>query len=838
MKTKMKAIRNIGLFAVSAALLIGCTACGGGGGGGGDSGDKGYDPVPNSKVTTYDNKSYNEYLLGEDATIENQWEGYGIGDPFVMRWNGTYYLYVSTLDSAIGVRGYKSADLINWQPMTGTGLKEGYVSQDSVTLAAYAPEVYYWNGTFYMYTSPAGRGHYILTSQNPEGPFVNQTENLGLSIDGSVFIDDDEKMYFTYAGDNGIQMSEMNGMLGVQAGPAVRGANIGGWTEGSYMMKRGGIYYLTYTGNHVASDGYRIAYSTATDIEDYSDAFTKAQNNPLALETETALKGIGHSSTVMGPDMDSYYLVYHYLNSSGGPNRSLGIDRLTFDGTMMSVAPQLEKSVKPSLPAFYATGTDGEKFETAGEFVLSNTSAPANFTAEYNLKGASLSTYVFGYADENNYFDVTVDLTEKTVKLNKTVDGTTTEVGSGTLVNDFSADKIHTVRVASRDGKVDVLFDNMTKIDDAALNASAGKIGYKSVGSAQVGYTAYSAVAMGMSDEQEAKQLASYTGAGAYLHGQDAFGKDPVLGTNSELETVTEDYRFDGWNALTLANEGDGVSYRLYNNEKGRYGLQLVYPASEGGKKIGISINGNKTERFTLPKLETRYEDEDIDDTELIKTIVAEFDLKEGEHVIRLENVGSAVTYSAFTFVGTSSVVPEFENNLSEYVSRGVEYKTIWKIKEDGGKAIGHYAKAGTRQLVYFGDNTITDFTLEVEIMLEGSTSSSTAGIVFHAKNYASSPHDTSLSIQGYYLNLKNDAVSLDKLNYADESENIVFDDLKSESDKFYKIKIQTRGNNMRIWIDGEEIFNVNDDWNFANGKIGLYTDGAAAVYRNLKISG
>ena len=838
MKTKMKAIRNIGLFAVSAALLIGCTACGGGNGGGGGGGEKGLDPVSNSKVTTYNNKSYNEYLLGEDATIENQWEGYGIGDPFVMRWNGMYYLYVSTLDSAIGVRGYKSADLINWQPMTGAGLKAGYVSQDSVTLAAYAPEVYYWNGTFYMYTSPAGRGHYILTAQSPEGPFVNQTDNLGLSIDGSVFIDDDEKMYFSYAGDGGISMSEMNGMLGIKAGQKLNSADIGGWTEGSYMMKRDGVYYLTYTGNHVASDGYRISYSTATDLSDYSDAFTKAPNNPLALETETALKGIGHSSTVMGPDMDSYYLVYHYLNSSGGPNRSLGIDRLTFNGTMMSVAPQLEKSVKPSLPAFYATGTDEEKFETAGEFVLSNASAPASFTAEYNLSGANASTYVFGYTDENNYFDVTVNLTEKTVKLNKTVDGTTTEVASGTLVNNFSAEKLHTVRVASRDGKVDVVFDNMTKINDAALTVPSGKIGYKSVGTAQVGYTAYSAVAMGMSDEEEAKQLASYTGAGAYLHETDAYGKECILGANSTLEKVTEDYRFEGWNTLTLANEGDGVSYRLYNNKAGRYGLQLVYPASEGGKKIGISVSGNKTVSYTLPKLETRYEEEDIDDAELIKTVVAEFDLKEGEHVVRLENAGRAVSYSAFTFVETSSVVPEFEHKLNEYVARGVEYKTIWKIKEEDGKAVGHYAKAGTRQLVYFGDNTITDFTMEVDIMLEGSTGSSRAGIVFHAKNYASSPHDTSSSIQGYYLKLKNDGIELSKLNYADESEDIIFDGQKFESDKFYKVKIQTRGNNMRIWVDGEEMFNVNDDWNFANGKIGLYTDGAAAVYRNLKISG
>lgn len=146
--------------------------------------------------------------MGENATVSNQWEGYGIGDPFVMRYNGMYYLYCSTLDSELGVRGYKSADLVNWAPMTGEGLREGYVSQDNITKAAYAPEVYYWNGMFYMYTSPAGNGHYVLTSESPEGPFVKATNSFGLSIDGSVLIDDDESLYFTYADNGGIPYGE------------------------------------------------------------------------------------------------------------------------------------------------------------------------------------------------------------------------------------------------------------------------------------------------------------------------------------------------------------------------------------------------------------------------------------------------------------------------------------------------------------------------------------------------------------------------------------------------------------------------------------------------------
>ncbi len=102
----MKTVKKLSIFAISAILAAGCTACAGNPPPADDDGQTpdasgGYQtPV----VNTYDNKSYNEYLLGENTTIANQWKGYGIGDPFVMRYNGKYYLYVSSLDSEIGFR--------------------------------------------------------------------------------------------------------------------------------------------------------------------------------------------------------------------------------------------------------------------------------------------------------------------------------------------------------------------------------------------------------------------------------------------------------------------------------------------------------------------------------------------------------------------------------------------------------------------------------------------------------------------------------------------------------------------------------------------------------------
>ena len=125
-----------------------------------------------------------------------------------------------------------------------------------------------------------------------------------------------------------------------------------------------------------------------------------------------------------------------------------------------------------------------------------------------------------------------------------------------------------------------------------------------------------------------------------------------------------------------------------------------------------------------------------------------------------------------------------------------------------------------------------------MEVLLEGATgSSSTAGIVFHARNYASSPHDSYTSIQGYYLALSNNTVVLERLNYADDSEPIASDAQTIQSDVYYKLKIQARGNVITVWLNDEQVIEVTDDWAFANGKVGLYTNGAAVIFRNLKIS-
>ena len=61
---------------------------------------------------------------------------------------------------------------------------------------------------------------------------------------------------------------------------------------------------------------------------------------------------------------------------------------------------------------------------------------------------------------------------------------------------------------------------------------------------------------------------------------------------------------------------------------------------------------------------------------------------------------------------------------------------------------------------------------------------------------------------------------------------------IKSESDVIHHLKVDIRGNKITADIDnGKEVITFIDSIGFTHGSFGFYTDGAASIYRNLKIS-
>lgn len=829
------------VLGAQASLLVGC-------GSGNNKSINGESfTMPEIKdYTTYNNGDFSDYSPAGTVNSEllpDQWLEYGAGDPFLYRFNGMYYLYVSTRDNENGVLAWKSSDMIHWTKCRGAGLKDGYVSEDPVSTSAYAPEVYYFNGKFYMYTSPAGHGHFTLVADDPEGPFVRITENYGMSIDASVFMDDDETIYFLNAGQNGIDIHKMDSFDSVP-GRAVKLEKTGlGWTEGPMLIKNNGYYYLTFTGINVTSPAYRVSYVSAKDGDNLTrrDSFNEGVNNPVLLDVdiENNFKGLGHSSTVLGPDMDSRYICYHTLNAltDHGPWRSMNIDRLVFNGSQMSVDASKTDSIAARLPVFSAPDTtDTTKFETVGSKVLSVQATSSVFTAEYNFTGNAVKC-IAGYADENNYVYAAADYTAKTVSLHKVSGGADSIVTTGTLKNDFDPAALHTVRIAYADGKCDVYFDNMRKISDASIDISSGKIGYDG-GSAK--YTAFSDVAKGYSDRVELKQSGSAIGASNYLPAGAYDGVTSYkLGNGSGLSTVEvnetenpDDISYDGAYKLTLANSGDFARYAAYFRKSGHYGLTVTYEKKYAGRAIGIQVNGGDVQTVTLPDVPVSEDDYWCS---IVSATVGELDVEAGANIITIYGGDSEVGFISFTAVEKAYGNYEFINDLRDVVDRGALYKSMYRIIDDG-----HATRSGNRMLAYFGDGTIADCEMEVKMRFLSENIYS-AGIILRAGNYATSNYDYNTSIQGYYIGILNNLVTLSKYNFNYTSTNLRFENhgvTENVTEHWFRIRVVVKGNTMTVYVDEKEMFSYTDPHPFTTGYFGLYSEGAEVVYKNLIIRG
>ena len=451
--------------------------------------------------------SFSSLAYQNGTRIEEQWSNatldYGVGDPYIMKYNGMYYLYCSTLDGQIGVKVWSSPDMVNWT-------YEGLCSSDTDTVmtGAYAPEVTYWNGTFYMYTAaPGGDQHRVLTADSPTGPFVRQgdvfTDPDDL-IDGSVFIDDDPEAtkYFLHAGGSCIEYGILSDdmLTGTGKNQLSAATVIGHWTEGPSIFKRNGVYYMTYCGNHVNADNYMIEYAAGDSVT----GMKEPEENLLLINTEEGVTGLGHNSTVVGPDLDSRYIVYHNLvSNSAAPARRLNIDRLVFNGEKLEVqGPTWWEMDNPKIPEFYdrmetgdnwdilsgrGTVQDGRMTLTGSSLLLSRESTPADYTAEFNLsisgyQSRSQAGAVISYGDDQNYAYVYFTPADNTLHFAATVDGQTSELTAALPAEYiYTEDVLRKLTVKKEGSTFDIYADDRLLIT-AEAELEGGQIGLQSEG--------------------------------------------------------------------------------------------------------------------------------------------------------------------------------------------------------------------------------------------------------------------------------------------------------------------------------------------------------------------
>ena len=119
------------------------------------------------------------------------------------------------------------------------------------------------------------------------------------------------------------------------------------------------------------------------------------------------------------------------------------------------------------------------------------------------------------------------------------------------------------------------------------------------------------------------------------------------------------------------------------------------------GNKVCVQVDNETPIRFTVPSSNDCY-------YSYYKATIGELNLTKGAHYISV--IGEdEVRFHDVSYYLSSATHPLFEHSLNDYVLEGARYVNSWKIRDDG-----HYALSGNRNLMYFGDETLTDFTLEV----------------------------------------------------------------------------------------------------------------------------
>ena len=755
-------------------------------------------------------KTYENPLI--TVTTPNVWEGYGVGDPFVMRWNGKYYLYCSTCDGNIGIQCWTSDDLVNW---TYAGL----CTQKALTKSAYAPEVVYYNGYFYMYTSPAGNGHYVLRSNSPTGPFNAITGNFGHSIDGSVFIDDNGKWYFYSADDSGIQVYPMSTPYSVSNTGSNTGAYMNGWTEGPMVIKVGGIYYLTYTGNHVWCNGYRINYATSIKSP---TSFTPADNNPILLNTLSSPTGIGHSSTVMGPNMDSYYIVYH--SSLGVPKREMRIDRLVFNGQTMEVlGPTTSGQQTPEMPDIYSYFTSASDLANwysrsaaisggaltlgNGGWVLTKNSVGDNYTAECNVVSINggKAGMVFGYSDKNNYGIALFAPDTQKLIVTFVVNGKST-VYETALVNSFQEktdfSKLQLLTVRKNGGNYTFLVNNRT-LCTFTSNLKTGAFGaFSQGGSATFGF-------MGITGDADQSSIKNYF--------------KPVSGSLQAITCVEDTVETVTYNNASLVKLKNGgyLNYLVNVSTTSGYDLAINYRSS-AETKLKFYQNQKMIGTLTLPSTGGK----------MSSVAFRNLSMNSGMCAITFAAESGSCEIASFTFL-TSEAVTAMNLDFSSASDNAGYSDGDWTVA-DGKLSLVGTNPIGKR---LYGSENWGDYTAEADITINGSVN---FGMLIRASNpsVGGAGNDVGAGtdfVQGYFVCFAGNNLMLGKQNY--DWKLLTSVSFATEVGRTYHLKVQAEGATLKIWVDGNLMIEYTDSTNpFLWGMVGFRGHLSPASVDNFKV--
>ena len=247
---------------------------------------------------------------------------------------------------------FSSPDLVHWT-------KHSHVLDVAdvawAGYAVWAPSAIEHKGRYYLFfgandiQSDAQQGGIgVAVADTPGGPFkdaigkplIGAFHNKAQPIDPFVYRDDDGQVYLYYGGwkqCNVVRLSDdLRSVRPFADGTTYKDITPPGYVEGSFVIKRKGVYYLMWSEGAWTGSDYRVAYATGKSP---TGPFTP--KGTILAEDARIARGAGHHSVVNVPGTDEWYIVYHRrpLGDDKGEHRQIAIDRMTFaaDGSIKPV---------------------------------------------------------------------------------------------------------------------------------------------------------------------------------------------------------------------------------------------------------------------------------------------------------------------------------------------------------------------------------------------------------------------------------------------------------------------------------------------------------------------
>ena len=722
-------------------------------------------------------------------TLTDLWDGREIGDPFLMRHDGRFYLYCSS-HGGPGIKCWVSDDMIDF---TYAGL----VCEDERIRGAYAPEVMYNAGKFWMVTSPVGSGHYMLRADRPLGPFEVISDNYGLGIDGSLFLDDDGRSWFYRASHEGIRVHAMPSpdRIDVQSHP-IPASYLGHWTEGPMVIKRDGRYFLTETGNHVLSKGYRVDYCVSHEGPDRG--YRKLRETTLLLETRDEFHALGHSSTCVGPDMDTMYIVYHknILDERNRPlYRSLNMDALHFNGDRMYANATWWPQSAPRQPVCLSRNGRGLVPHSLGRALPEGTGS--TYTAEVclTLTGERANVFFSAQSEMRGMLTLHRDRRWRCELPEKTLDGI--------LPKAAAMDALMTVKVSLRRGCL-ILTVNGMEILRTETKLAGGAIGIS--GDAAPSFMGFSDVAQGSGEKDIAKAVpGAFDAVHALESGKTAAGERGC--------------------SARFVQAGETLHWPINVWKTGRYYLAVTMRAT--ADDLHVQVNGED-------KIAPPTGAADVDGME--KRFLGVVPLEAGTKLLPLTAMQDAVIDRIY-LTEADEMTPMVVIRDGEDVSGGALKVIGHKQQKSMLRKFSGYTCAEGYGEGYVGGNW-RDMQISATLHMEPCSPDAKASLYLRCSRESWHPHQVADGRIAYCLRIKPDRMELLKQHYDETVLAVHMIDRKWPD--ALSIVFGVQGSRIMVWEQTNhgmrQIFDVIDPMALLCGKAGFDATGDGIGFEAVKV--